>query len=501
MKCSHCGAQLPEGEVICPMCGLEVQLVPNYETLDLDMMVEQNNIGEMETLRLTEQRRERKKYLGRRRILKCLIGIVIAAIAAIGITSAVMNIRASMNTTVDFEDVFGDAMKAYEAEEYQNAYSIVCEALNMVPDSVEAKVLKARTAHKLENDNEAVSILRTMIANDETCEQAYEALIEVYLDQGDYDVIYELLSGVSNEAISQRFADYLCSPPVFSLEDGTYNEEQDISITADEGAVIYFTTDGNAPSEQSEVYTAPIHIGEGSITIQAVAVNGSGMHSPTAVKTYTINFDAPNAPQIETPSGSYTGDDNKITVAVPEGCTAFYAFDKKPTTDDPAYTGPVEMPEGSHIFYVFLVNEKGISGSIAAATYVYTPKPPVTQAPPTPAGSGSGGNTGGSGSGYSGGGSSGGSSGGGGYTPTAAPATPAPTEVTPAPTEVTPAPTEVTPEPTEVTPEPPAPTEEPTPEPPAPTEEPTPEPPAPTEEPAPSGGGEEGGSSGEGSEP
>ena len=386
MKCSHCGASLPEGEMVCPVCGVEVQLVPNYETLDIDMMVEQNNMGEKANQQLSEQRLERKKYLRRKKLIRIIIALAIAAAAAVGIFFAVQNIRSNMEeAVVEFEDVYAEAQTAYENGEYQNAYNIIHEALNMKPDDVNAQVLKAKIAWKLENENEAMSILRVMVAEDPSCEPAYQALVDLFMEKGDYDALYELLSAASDNGIRQKFADYLVSPPVFSLDEGTWNEEQDVSITADPGAVIYLTLDKTHPNENSQVYSAPIHISEGETTIIAIAVNAAGIHSPMVVKEYGVNFEAPDSPVIKTPSGSYSekDKDNKITVEFPADCKCYYSFDKKPTTADSLYTEPVEMQEGSHIFYAMLENEKGITGPIAAATFVYvteTPTPSPTQA-------------------------------------------------------------------------------------------------------------------------
>ena len=44
-KCSQCGAPLPEGELFCPECGQEVQLVPDYETMG-SRLQEQQRSGE-----------------------------------------------------------------------------------------------------------------------------------------------------------------------------------------------------------------------------------------------------------------------------------------------------------------------------------------------------------------------------------------------------------------------------------------------------------------------
>lgn len=34
MRCTHCGANIPDDQLICPVCGAEVQIVPDYNPLD-----------------------------------------------------------------------------------------------------------------------------------------------------------------------------------------------------------------------------------------------------------------------------------------------------------------------------------------------------------------------------------------------------------------------------------------------------------------------------------
>ena len=38
MRCTHCGADIPEGMLICPDCRNEVQMVPDYNPLE-DVLV------------------------------------------------------------------------------------------------------------------------------------------------------------------------------------------------------------------------------------------------------------------------------------------------------------------------------------------------------------------------------------------------------------------------------------------------------------------------------
>ena len=34
MRCTHCGAMIPDDQVVCPECGAEVQIVLDYNPLD-----------------------------------------------------------------------------------------------------------------------------------------------------------------------------------------------------------------------------------------------------------------------------------------------------------------------------------------------------------------------------------------------------------------------------------------------------------------------------------
>ena len=51
MKCMHCGADLPEDQLICPRCGREIQIVPDYNPLD-DMLTAQLKGGITQTMSL-----------------------------------------------------------------------------------------------------------------------------------------------------------------------------------------------------------------------------------------------------------------------------------------------------------------------------------------------------------------------------------------------------------------------------------------------------------------
>ncbi|MGF7117586.1 chitobiase/beta-hexosaminidase C-terminal domain-containing protein [Methanobacterium oryzae] len=70
---------------------------------------------------------------------------------------------------------------------------------------------------------------------------------------------------------------------------GNFDNVQNITLTTDEPATIYYTTDGSTPTTSSTQYTGPINI-NGTITLKFFAVDAAGNASPVQSETYTIKF-------------------------------------------------------------------------------------------------------------------------------------------------------------------------------------------------------------------
>lgn len=77
------------------------------------------------------------------------------------------------------------------------------------------------------------------------------------------------------------------APPSLSAEEGIYQNPFELTITAEEGAIIKYTTDDTEPSlNNGEVYSSPITIDK-TTTIKAVAIKGDLVSSVTKA-TYTF---------------------------------------------------------------------------------------------------------------------------------------------------------------------------------------------------------------------
>ena len=83
--------------------------------------------------------------------------------------------------------------------------------------------------------------------------------------------------------------------PAFSIEGGVYEGAQTVSLTAENGATIYYTLDGSAPTSSSSTYSAPLSISE-TTTVKAIAIK-DGVSSGVAIAIYTIDSNANDGSQ------------------------------------------------------------------------------------------------------------------------------------------------------------------------------------------------------------
>lgn len=93
--------------------------------------------------------------------------------------------------------------------------------------------------------------------------------------------------------------------PAFSVNTGTYNTLQSVSISESaSGAKIYYTLDGSTPTTASTTYSAPIPIAT-TTTLQAIAVVSGDANSNVTSATYTMQL--PAAPAIASVADIHQG--------------------------------------------------------------------------------------------------------------------------------------------------------------------------------------------------
>ena len=161
--------------------------------------------------------------------------------------------------------------------------------------------------------------------------------------------------------------------PVISPEGKEYDTVQTISIScATEDAVIYYTTNGEQPTEESKVYQGPFEVAE-SQTIQAIAIK-DGVSSTITTASYVIRLPQPVetvvTPVFSVKAGTYTQIQNVVITSETEGATIYYTTDGKvPTIESTKYSKAITVDK-SMTLKAIAVKEGMENSEVSEAVYV-----------------------------------------------------------------------------------------------------------------------------------
>lgn len=181
------------------------------------------------------------------------------------------------------------------------------------------------------------------------------------------------------------------STPTASVDSGVFKTIQTVSLTAENGASIFYTTDGSEPNENSTLYTGPITLSSNT-TLKFIAVKTGYNNSPVGEKTYVIELSGKaSKPTANVTSGTYSDTLSVALSSTTTGSKIYYTLDGfEPTTSSAEYVTPISISATTTLKAIAVIG--GLDNS-DVSTFEYRIS-----------------------SGNSGGGS-GGSSGGGRYTP------------------------------------------------------------------------------------
>lgn len=215
----------------------------------------------------------------------------------------------------------------------------------------------------------AEAVFTTVLETQGNNVELYRAAIEFYIATEQMEKISVLMDNCDSDTVLAQLSEYISDPPEFSLEEGTYDDVQQVSLTSS-GEAIYYTTDGSDPSTSSTRYTDAILLSEGTTQVKAISVNEQGVPSLPESYSYTIELPIADSPAVTPSTGQYDTD-TQIVIQVPEGYTAYYTVDgSDPSSASIQYTGPISMPEGQTIFSAVLIDESGRMTQITKRNYV-----------------------------------------------------------------------------------------------------------------------------------
>lgn len=423
MICRHCGANFPDDQVVCPECGAEVQIVPDYNPLE-DVLAREvrgsvegatrqiqtddirryrrensaQNVnatrvisqGEIERIRgdrrngtsrtkaqgerrgtgelrrQSRQSRQKRLEAAKRKRRNLLITLcILLALIIIGIIVVYQN---------SYTGMIRKGYNAIQTRDYVAAEKYFDRAVVKDKARPEAYIGHAEIYIDQDDLEGAEEVFLNAIETQPTNISLYQAAIDFYMDTEQPEKISILLRDCEDESVLRAVEDYVSYAPEFSPKEGIYSEVQEISITSETDGEIYYTLDGTDPTtETGTKYTEPILLeSEGETEIRAIAVNNKGIPSAVVSSTYTIEFPIVDAPAVAPSTGQYT-EPQQITITVPEGYTAYYTMDgTTPTTASTQYTGPVTMPENTQtIFNAILVNNNnGKATEVTTRNYI-----------------------------------------------------------------------------------------------------------------------------------
>ncbi|MCR4907282.1 MAG: chitobiase/beta-hexosaminidase C-terminal domain-containing protein [Lachnospiraceae bacterium] len=150
---------------------------------------------------------------------------------------------------------------------------------------------------------------------------------------------------------------YAPAPPTSSLKDGTYNNWEELSLSAGEGDIIYFSVNGGEPYQ----YKGSVAMNRnGDYTIKAYAENDLGLKSDEASFHYLFEAVMPQAVTFDHESGEYFVNQT-VALSQPDGLEIHYTVDgSEPDASSPVYTEPLVCGRGLSIIKAKVFGADGV---------------------------------------------------------------------------------------------------------------------------------------------
>lgn len=378
MRCRYCGTDLTGEEIVCPVCGTELQMVPDYNPLD-DVLEKQirgelnrtlvlqnarqsqegsengrtfQNTGMDDRARRRRQAERRRMQAKKKRQKLLFIGAMILVLAGIAGFFGYQN------------SYMGQVKKGYkliDELEYNEAILRFQKAIKKNKKRSEAYTGMADVYIAQSDYEKGEQMYLQVLEEQPRNTELYKAAIQFYIETKQESKIAYLLKACEDDSVLKNLSDYQTDAPKFSLEESAYDDVQALEITS-KGKAIYYTTDGSTPTISSKKYKNAIKLEEGVTEVKAIAINDAGIPSIVVSKKYTIVFPIADAPSVIPSTGQYD-EPQQIRITVPDMYEAYYTMDGSEPEPDSSrtrkYTGEIDMPEGNTIFTAVLVDSDG----------------------------------------------------------------------------------------------------------------------------------------------
>ncbi len=159
--------------------------------------------------------------------------------------------------------------------------------------------------------------------------------------------------------------------PTFSPAGGSFTTAQNVTLSdGTPGAVIYYTIDGSAPTTSSTVYSTPITVDSGSVTIKAIAQATGFSASSVGSATYNIQPTATATPTFSPGTGTYSSTQSVTISDATSGATIYYTTDGSTPTTSSAIYGSAIVVSASSTLKALAVAPGFAQSAVGSAAYV-----------------------------------------------------------------------------------------------------------------------------------
>ena len=219
-SCPNCKAEFGDDEVFCPVCGQEIQIVPDFETVEskyreLRRKTEEEHRAKQEELE--KQLMLRRRIKQRRRHVITAIIVIAAIIAAVFAGLYFRNVYREMQS---YDYQYTKAYECYQNGEYIDAETAIRQALLLDPENADARLLAARIFLQNQKAEEAENILMALIEEDPSNVEAYTLLIDQYKKENRLEDIQTILHACTNTTVLNKYAEYLPEGPAIFPDEG-----------------------------------------------------------------------------------------------------------------------------------------------------------------------------------------------------------------------------------------------------------------------------------------
>lgn len=394
--CPECKTEIKEGQVYCPGCGYDIQIVPEFDArieLEIDevmsgilngLNIEDLTLEERQELARTHDiqktREIRDRLLNKKdeqtktdniisglfkkvkRVPRRLFLFLIAVVIVGGIL-AIFSILQPQGTVGRMDK----AASEMESGNYENAKVLLLEALNDEPENSDILLMLGKVCLYLEDEEGCAEYLYPL--KEQGSLEAYDIILGYYIEKDNLRQVAKELWQCTNEAVLSKYAEYVVSPPGFSEKEGVYDKPVRVGIQAEQEGKIYYTLDGSEPDEQAEEYKKPILLQYGKNVVRAVFINERGVKSESISGIFEIEEPPIADPVVLTESGDY---EKAVYIEVSEAseCSVYYTTDgTMPDASSERYEGVLPMPMGDSSFKFVAIDVSGRRSDITSVNY------------------------------------------------------------------------------------------------------------------------------------